>query len=86
MQAAGDPAYKTYVWGVLHVSSQTHNRLTGMEEEKRERKEADDAHNNHNRQIKTQTAKITERDEEIHLLEANLAQLKKGMSLTTRQE
>jgi len=57
-----------------------------MEEEKRERKDADDAHNNHNRQIKAQKAKITERDEEIRLLEANLAQLKKGMFLTTGME
>jgi len=57
-----------------------------MEEEKRERKDADDAHNNHNRQIKAQKAKIAERDEQIHLVEANLAQLKKGMFLATGTE
>lgn len=54
-----------------------------MEEEKKERKEADDVHNNHNRQIKAQKAKIAERDEEIHQLETDLAQLKRGMFLTT---
>jgi hypothetical protein len=57
-----------------------------MEEEKRERKEAEDVHNNHNRQIKAQKAKIADRDEHIRLLEANLAQLKKGKFLATRTE
>lgn len=63
------------------MSSQAYDYLIGMEEEKRERKEADDAHNNHNRQLKAQKAQTAERDEQIQRLEANLAQLKKGMSL-----
>jgi len=70
----------------LHVSSQTHDHLIGMEEEKRERKEADDVHTNQNRQIKGQKAETAELYKGIQLLEANLAQLKKGMSLATGTE